>query len=146
MSSEALRRFYAAVDDLALQRAAEGGIFGIPRRQRCSAQTTSLRMALDVSPPDVRLSSKILGRGPGRENAFQIRFPAGRAWPCRRMTVLDTIVYFWPPQGDGSRRAPSVRAKSVCVSVFGLGEWTKSMVEKLSKGMSPKGPGGRREW
>ena len=52
------------------------------------------------------------------------------------MTVLDTIVYFG--RLKGMEAADAKKEAERLIERFGLAEWTKSMVEKLSKGMSQK--------
>ena len=52
------------------------------------------------------------------------------------MTVLDTIVYFGRLKGMDAASAKKEAER--LIERFGLSEWTKSMVEKLSKGMSQK--------
>ncbi len=130
-----VKRFgdFTAVDDLSFS-VPEGGIFGFLGGNG-AGKTTSLRMALDIIRPTSG-SIEILGRKPGRENASQIGFLPEERGLYRRMTVLDTVVYFG--RLKGMEAADAKKEAERLIERFGLGEWTKSMVEKLSKGMSQK--------
>jgi ABC-2 type transport system ATP-binding protein len=130
-----VKRFgeFTAVNDLSFE-VPEGGIFGFLGGNG-AGKTTSLRMALDIIRPTSG-SIEILGRKPGRENASQIGFLPEERGLYRRMTVLDTIVYFG--RLKGMEPAPAKKEAERLIERFGLSEWTKAMVEKLSKGMSQK--------
>ena len=130
-----VKRFgdFTAVNDLSFE-VAEGGIFGFLGGNG-AGKTTSLRMALDIIRPTSG-AIEILGRKPGRENAAEIGFLPEERGLYRRMTVLDTIVYFGRLKGMDA--APAKKEAERLIERFGLSEWTKSMVEKLSKGMSQK--------
>ena len=82
---------FTAVDGLSFA-VAEGGVFGFLGGNG-AGKTTSLRMALDILEPS---SGKIevLGATPSRENAAAIGFLPEERGLYRRMTVLDTVVYF----------------------------------------------------
>jgi ABC-2 type transport system ATP-binding protein len=130
-----VKRFgdFTAVNDLSFD-VAEGGIFGFLGGNG-AGKTTSLRMALDIIRPTSG-SIEILGRKPGRENAAEIGFLPEERGLYRRMTVLDTIVYFG--RLKGMEPAAAKASAERLIERFGLTEWTKAMVEKLSKGMSQK--------
>ena len=124
---------FTAVNDLSFE-VPEGGIFGFLGGNG-AGKTTSLRMALDIIRPTSG-SITILDRKPGRENAAEIGFLPEERGLYRRMNVIDTIVYFG--QIKGMEQAAAKKEAERLIERFGLGEWTKSMVEKLSKGMSQK--------
>ena len=130
-----VKRFgdFTAVNDLTFS-VPEGGIFGFLGGNG-AGKTTSLRMALDIIRPSSG-SIEILGRKPGRENASEIGFLPEERGLYRRMTVLDTIVYFG--RLKGMEKLAAKQEAERLIDRFGLTEWTKSMVEKLSKGMSQK--------
>lgn len=130
-----VKRFgdFTAVNDLTFS-VAEGGIFGFLGGNG-AGKTTSLRMALDIIRPTSG-SIEILGRKPGRENAAEIGFLPEERGLYRRMSVIDTIVYFGRLKGMEAAAAKASAER--LIERFGLAEWTKSMVEKLSKGMSQK--------
>lgn len=130
-----VKRFgeFTAVNDLSFE-VPEGGIFGFLGGNG-AGKTTSLRMALDIIRPTSG-SIQILGRKPGRENASQIGFLPEERGLYRRMTVMDTIVYFGRLKGMSTSAAKKEAER--LIERFGLSQWTKSMVEKLSKGMSQK--------
>lgn len=130
-----VKRFgdFTAVNDLSFE-VPEGGIFGFLGGNG-AGKTTSLRMALDIIRPTSG-SITILDRKPGRENAAEIGFLPEERGLYRRMSVIDTIVYFG--QIKGMELSAAKKEAERLIERFGLGEWTKSMVEKLSKGMSQK--------
>ncbi len=130
-----VKRFgdFTAVNDLSFE-VPEGGIFGFLGGNG-AGKTTSLRMVLDIIRPTSG-AIEVLGRKPGRENASQIGFLPEERGLYRRMTVLDTIVYFG--RLKGMEAATAKKEATRLIERFGLSEWTKSMVEKLSKGMSQK--------
>jgi ABC-2 type transport system ATP-binding protein len=130
-----VKRFgdFTAVNDLSFE-VPEGGIFGFLGGNG-AGKTTSLRMALDIIRPTSG-SITILDRKPGRENAAEIGFLPEERGLYRRMSVIDTIVYFG--QIKGMEQAAAKKEAERLIERFGLGELTKSMVEKLSKGMSQK--------
>jgi len=130
-----VKRFgdFTAVDGLSFE-VPEGGIFGFLGGNG-AGKTTSLRMALDIIRPTSG-TIEILGRRPGRENAAEIGFLPEERGLYRRMTVIDTIVYFGRLKGLDVATAKKEAER--LIERFGLGEWTKAVVEKLSKGMSQK--------
>jgi ABC-2 type transport system ATP-binding protein len=130
-----VKRFgdFTAVDGLSFE-VPEGGIFGFLGGNG-AGKTTSLRMALDIIRPTSG-TIEILGRRPGRENAAEIGFLPEERGLYRRMTVIDTIVYFGRLKGLDVANAKKEAER--LIERFGLGEWTKAVVEKLSKGMSQK--------
>jgi ABC-2 type transport system ATP-binding protein len=130
-----VKRFgeFTAVNDLSFS-VPEGGLFGFLGGNG-AGKTTSLRMALDIIRPTSG-KIEILGRAPGRENASQIGFLPEERGLYRRMTVIDTIVYFG--QIKGMEAAPAKQEAERLIERFGLAQWTKSTVDKLSKGMQQK--------
>ncbi len=130
-----VKRFgdFTAVDDLSFS-VPEGGVFGFLGGNG-AGKTTSLRMALDILRPTSG-QIEILGRPPGRENSSQIGFLPEERGLYRRMKVLETIVYFG--QLKGMDVASATTEGKRLIDRFGLGEWTKSTVDKLSKGMQQK--------
>lgn len=130
-----VKRFgdFTAVNDLSFS-VPEGGLFGFLGGNG-AGKTTSLRMALDIiRPTSGRI--EILGRSPGRENASQIGFLPEERGLYRRMSALDTIVYFG--QIKGMDAASARKEAERLIERFGLSEWTRSTVDKLSKGMQQK--------
>ncbi|MFT3725637.1 MAG: ATP-binding cassette domain-containing protein [Hyphomonadaceae bacterium] len=130
-----VKRFgdFTAVNDLSFN-VPEGGLFGFLGGNG-AGKTTSLRMALDIIRPTSG-KIEILGRAPGRENASEIGFLPEERGLYRRMSTLDTIVYFG--QIKGMDAASAKKEAERLIERFGLAEWTKSTVDKLSKGMQQK--------
>jgi ABC-2 type transport system ATP-binding protein len=130
-----VKRFgeFTAIDDLSFA-VPEGGIFGFLGGNG-AGKTTSLRMALDIiRPTSGRID--VLGRPPGRENAGLLGFLPEERGLYRRMSVLDTVVYFG--QLKGMAAAAARKAAEALIERFELGPWARQSVEKLSKGMSQK--------
>ena len=130
-----VKRFgeFTAVDDLSFA-VPEGGIFGFLGGNG-AGKTTSLRMALDIiRPTSGRI--EILGRPPGRDNAALLGFLPEERGLYRRMSVLDTVVYFGRLKGMAA--AAARKASETLIERFGLSAWASQPVDKLSKGMSQK--------
>src|SRR5580658_7706153 len=99
-----VKRFgeFTAIDDLSFA-VPEGGIFGFLGGNG-AGKTTSLRMALDIiRPTSGRID--VLGRPPGRENAGLLGFLPEERGLYRRMSVLDTVVYFGQLKGMAAAAA-----------------------------------------
>ena len=122
-----------AVDDLSFAVPA-GGIFGFLGGNG-AGKTTSLRMALDIlSPSAGRI--EVLGARPSRENAAAIGFLPEERGLYRRMSVLDTIVYF-----GRLKRMDAGAAKKAAMRLLerlDLADRAKTPVSKLSKGLAQK--------
>jgi ABC-2 type transport system ATP-binding protein len=130
-----VKRFgdFTAVDGLSFE-VPEGGVFGFLGGNG-AGKTTSLRMALDILRPSGGRFA-VLGGAPGRERAADIGFLPEERGLYRRMTVLDTVVYFGRLKGMSARDAR--RSAGVLIDRFGLAQWADQPVSKLSKGMSQK--------
>lgn len=124
---------FAAVQDLSFA-VPEGGVFGFLGGNG-AGKTTSLRMALDIlRPTSGRV--EILGRSPTRDTAGLIGFLPEERGLYRHMTVTDIIVYFGHLKGMTASAAK--RSANDLIDRFGLGQWTRTTTEKLSKGLSQK--------
>jgi ABC-2 type transport system ATP-binding protein len=130
-----VKRFgdFVAVDQLSFA-VPEGAVFGFLGGNG-AGKTTSIRMALDI----LRATSgriEILGRAPSRERASEIGFLPEERGLYRKMTVLDTVVYFGRLKGLAQREAR--KSAMALIERFELGDWAGQRLEKLSKGMSQK--------
>jgi ABC-2 type transport system ATP-binding protein len=122
-----------AVDDLSFAVPA-GGIFGFLGGNG-AGKTTSLRMALDIlAPSGGRI--EVLGAAPSRESAAAIGFLPEERGLYRRMTALDTIVYFGrlKRMDAGAARQAAMRL----LERLDLADRAKTPVAKLSKGLAQK--------
>ena len=124
---------FTAVDALSFAVPA-GGVFGFLGGNG-AGKTTSLRMALDIIRPTAG-RIEVLGAPPGREKAAEIGFLPEERGLYRRMSVLDTVVYF----GRLKRMGPSVARKSALALLerLGLADRAATPVGKLSKGLAQK--------
>ncbi|GAA4021998.1 ABC transporter ATP-binding protein [Sphingomonas swuensis] len=123
----------AAVDDLSFA-VREGEVFGFLGGNG-AGKTTSLRMVLDIIRPTSG-SISVLGRPPGRENAVHLGFLPEERGLYRSMSALDTITYFGRLKGmsPGDARTEGL----ALLDRFGLSNFAKSTMDKLSKGMAQK--------
>ena len=124
---------FTAVDGLAFA-VPQGGVFGFLGGNG-AGKTTSLRMALGIIRPTSG-AIEILGAPPSRENASDIGFLPEERGLYRRMTVLDTVVYF----GRLKRMdAAAARASALrLIERLDLKDRLKTPVGQLSKGLAQK--------
>jgi ABC-2 type transport system ATP-binding protein len=124
---------FVAVDQLSFT-APEGRIFGF-LGPNGAGKTTSVRMVLDMLRPNSG-AIEVLGRPPGRESLAEVGFLPEERGLYRRMTALDTVVYFGRLKGmtGAAARAASLRL----LERFGLGPFARRRVDALSKGMAQK--------
>src|SRR5689334_10396645 len=124
---------FTAVNDLSFS-VPEGGVFGFLGGNG-AGKTTTIRMSLDILRPTSG-SIKVMGKAPGRENARTIGFLPEERGLYNRMTVMDVIVYFGRLRGMSQSDA-NIAANKL-IERLGLGDWSASRIQKLSKGMSQK--------
>lgn len=124
---------FKAVDDLSFT-VSPGEVFGFLGGNG-AGKTTSLRMVLDILRPDHGTIS-VLGAQPGRGNSAQLGFLPEERGLYRMMTAIETIVYFGRLK---KMSTPDARREGTALlERFGLGEFAKTTVDKLSKGMAQK--------
>lgn len=132
---EVTKRFgdFTAVDRLSFAVPA-GGVFGFLGGNG-AGKTTSLRMALDILSPTAG-EIDVLGSRPSRENAAAIGFLPEERGLYRKMSVLDTIVYF----GRLKRMDPAAARKAAMdlLERLDMADRAKTPIEKLSKGLAQK--------
>jgi len=130
---QVVKRFgeFVAVDDLSFA-VAPGEVFGFLGGNG-AGKTTSLRMVLDILRPDSGQIA-VLGRAPGRGNSAMLGFLPEERGLYRAMTALDTIVYFGRLKGMTAADARS--GGKTLLERFGLGDFARTPVDKLSKGMA----------
>lgn len=124
---------FTAVNDLSFT-IPEGSVFGFLGGNG-AGKTTSLRMALDILTPTSGQIA-VLGQPPSRENASAIGFLPEERGLYKKMSVLDTIVYF--ARLKRMEAGPAKTAAMALLERLELGDWAKSPIEKLSKGMAQK--------
>ncbi len=124
---------FTAVDGLSFA-VPQGGVFGFLGGNG-AGKTTSLRMALDIlRPTSGRI--EVLGAAPSRENAAQIGFLPEERGLYRRMSVLDTVVYF-----GRLKRMDAGAARKAAIGLIerlDLQDRAKTPVANLSKGLAQK--------
>ncbi|MBV9082819.1 MAG: ATP-binding cassette domain-containing protein, partial [Acidobacteriaceae bacterium] len=79
---------------------------------------------------------EVLGGPPGRDRAFHIGFLPEERGLYRRMTTLQTVIYFG--QLKGLSRGAAHTAATQLIERFGLAQFRDSRVDHLSKGMAQK--------
>jgi ABC-2 type transport system ATP-binding protein len=124
---------FLAVDELSFV-VPEGQIFGF-LGPNGAGKTTSLRMVLDILRPSSGVI-EVMGHPPGRESLAQVGFLPEERGLYRRMTALDTVIYFG--QLKGMDAAAARASADRLLDRFGLGQAAKRRVEALSKGMAQK--------
>lgn len=111
-----------------------GGVFGFLGGNG-AGKTTSLRMALDIlAPTSGRI--EVFGVPPSRESAAAIGFLPEERGLYRRMTVLDTIVYFG--RLKRMKRDAARKAAMALLERLELADRAKTPIAKLSKGLAQK--------
>lgn len=124
---------FTAVDRLSFTVPA-GAVFGFLGGNG-AGKTTSLRMALDiVRPSSGRI--EILGAPPSRERSAEIGFLPEERGLYRRMTVLDTVVYF-----GRLKRMDAAAARRAAIGLLerlDLADRARTPIAKLSKGLAQK--------
>lgn len=124
---------FTAVDNLSFS-IPQGSIFGFLGGNG-AGKTTSLRMALDILSPSSG-SIEVLGVAPSRENAAEIGFLPEERGLYKKMSVLDTIVYF-----ARLKQMEPGAAKTAAMALLerlDMADRAKSPIEKLSKGLAQK--------
>ena len=100
-----------------------------------AGKSTSLRMALGVLSPD-RGEVSLLGAHPNLESLKRVGFLPEERGLYKKMSPRQIITYFARLKGMSSRDAKA-RADEL-LDMMGLGEFGRSRVTKLSKGMAQK--------
>lgn len=124
---------FKAVDDLSFS-VSKGEIFGF-LGPNGAGKTTTLRMLLDIIPPTSGTIS-ILGSGSAIPIRHKIGYLPEERGLYKKMKARDSIAYFARLRGVPARKA---KAKAIeLLDRFGLGEFSKTKCEALSKGMAQK--------
>ncbi|MBO9575002.1 MAG: ATP-binding cassette domain-containing protein [Sphingobium sp.] len=133
--NDVTKRFgdFTAVKDLSFA-VPEGSVYGFLGGNG-AGKTTSLRMALDILAPTTG-RIEILGAPPSREKAADIGFLPEERGLYRRMTVLDTVIYFGRLKG----MTPTAARKSALslLDRLDLIGREKTKISELSKGLAQK--------
>lgn len=124
---------FTAVEDLSFE-APEGRVFGFLGGNG-AGKTTTLRMVLDILRPTSG-TIEVFGAAPGRAHAERMGFLPEERGLYRKMTALETVIYFGTLKGM-SRMAAKAEGEAL-LTRFGLDAWSKQPVDRLSKGMAQK--------
>ncbi len=125
--------FFTAVDNLSFEVPA-GRIIGF-LGPNGAGKSTSLRMALGVMNPDVG-RVHLFGAPPNLHSLKRVGFLPEERGLYKKMTPRGTIAYFAQLKGMGGAEAH--RRADELLENFGLGDFGRSKVSKLSKGMAQK--------
>ncbi|MEO0466288.1 MAG: ATP-binding cassette domain-containing protein [Pseudomonadota bacterium] len=133
--TDATKRFgaFTAVKKLSFE-VPQGAIVGF-LGPNGAGKSTSLRMALGIMTPDDG-SVSLFGSRPRLEGLRRVGFLPEERGLYKKMTARNTIAYFARLKGLSSSRAHA-RADDL-LETAGLGEFARSKVSKLSKGMAQK--------
>lgn len=124
---------FKAVDKLDFE-VSQGSIVGF-LGPNGAGKSTSLRMALGVLSPDSG-QTELFGQAPNLEMLKRVGFLPEERGLYKKMSPRQIITYFARLKGMSARDAKA-RADELLESM-GLGEFAKSRVTKLSKGMAQK--------
>jgi len=126
---------HLAVDRLSLA-VPQGSIYGI-LGPNGAGKSTTLRMVMNIIARDSGTIA-LLGADPAadRDVLERVGYLPEERGLYKKMTVIDAIVFFGALRGMRESRA---REKGVAwIDTMGLGQWQKSRIETLSKGMQQK--------
>jgi ABC-2 type transport system ATP-binding protein len=124
---------FTAVRDLSMS-VPKGSIVGF-LGPNGAGKSTSLRMALGVLSPDEGKVS-LFGASPNIESLRHVGFLPEERGLYKKMTARATISYF--ARLKGMSASESRKRADELLERMGLGEFARSRVSKLSKGMSQK--------
>lgn len=132
---QATKRFghFTAVKDLSFE-VPQGSIVGF-LGPNGAGKSTSLRMALGIMTPDEG-SVSLFGDRPRLEALRRVGFLPEERGLYKKMSARDTVAYFARLKGLPSSKAYQ-RADELLNSA-GLGQFARSKISKLSKGMAQK--------
>ncbi|MBI4347604.1 MAG: ATP-binding cassette domain-containing protein [Elusimicrobia bacterium] len=115
-------------------RVPEGAVYGLIGPNG-SGKTTTIRMILDIFPPDEG-TIEVFGRRPDASTRDRVGYLPEERGLYKRMRVRDVLVYLGRLKGRGGRAlATSI---SNWLERLGLTAWADKPVEELSKGMQQK--------
>lgn len=100
-----------------------------------AGKSTSLRLALGILAPDEG-TSRLFGKPPSLATLRRVGFLPEERGIYKRMSTQDVIAYFAELKGM-DRKTALVRADELLAS-FGLSDFRKTRISKLSKGMAQK--------
>jgi ABC-2 type transport system ATP-binding protein len=125
---------HTAVRDLGLtvQRGAVYGLLG----PNGAGKTTTIRMIMNIIVPD-RGKVRLFGSGSGgRDLSHMIGYLPEERGLYRKMRVYDVLVFLAETKGVSRRVAKEQAAE--WIDRLGLGDWSRTAVNDLSKGMQQK--------
>jgi ABC-2 type transport system ATP-binding protein len=125
---------FVAVDGVSFTAPVEGSIFGL-LGPNGAGKTSTLRMVMDIIAPD---SGEVLlfGRHRGADELRRVGYLPEERGLYRKMSVLDQLLFLG--EIHGRKRRDLVPAIDRWLERVDLGQWKKSKVEELSKGMQQK--------
>ena len=124
---------FTAVDDLSFS-VDRGAIYGF-LGQNGAGKTTTLRMLMDIVPPTSG-TVRVLGADRPRQVRARVGYLPEERGLYKKMRAADSIAYFARLKG-----VPGGQAKAKANELldrFGLGDFARSKIEALSKGMAQK--------
>jgi ABC-2 type transport system ATP-binding protein len=125
---------FVAVDGVSFTAPAAGSIFGL-LGPNGAGKTTTIRMIMDIIAPD---SGEVLvfGKHRGPAELRRVGYLPEERGLYRKMSVLEQLLFL----GEilGRKRRDLLPAIDLWLERVDLGQWKKSKVEELSKGMQQK--------
>lgn len=124
---------FDAVKDVSFQLGA-GEVIGF-LGPNGAGKSTSLRMALGIMSPDEG-TTELFGAPPSLSNLRRVGFLPEERGLYKKMSARNVIAYFG--QLKGMKRSDALHRADELLETFGLGEFRKSRISRLSKGMAQK--------
>ena len=100
-----------------------------------AGKSTSLRVALGIMAPD-QGRAQLFGESPNLTNLRRVGFLPEERGLYKRMSARNTIAYF--AQLKGMKRGDALVRADELLESFGLSEFRKERISRLSKGMAQK--------
>ncbi|MBN05064.1 ABC transporter ATP-binding protein [Ponticaulis sp.] len=124
---------FDAVKDVSFQLGA-GEVIGF-LGPNGAGKSTSLRMALGIMSPDEG-AAELFGGPPTLSNLRRVGFLPEERGLYKKMSARNVIAYFG--QLKGMKRSDALSRADELLESFGLGEFRKTRISRLSKGMAQK--------
>ncbi len=125
---------FVAVDGVSFSVPEQGSIFGL-LGPNGAGKTSTIRMIMDIVPQDSG-EIRLFGRPRGSEELRRVGYLPEERGLYRKMNVVDQLLFLG--EIHGRKRRDLLPAIDRWLDRVDLGQWKKSKVEELSKGMQQK--------
>ena len=125
---------FVAVDGVSFSVPEQGSIFGL-LGPNGAGKTSTIRMIMDIVPQDSG-EIRLFGRPRGAEELRRVGYLPEERGLYRKMNVVEQLLFLG--EIHGRKRRDLIPAIDRWLDRVDLGQWKKSKVEELSKGMQQK--------